>query len=275
MPKSVLLYIVCGFLILSNIGQSFGQMDSIQKIIDRGVDLHNQGKYELSLVEYRKALKLDNTNPLLNYEMALSYYYMGDKAKSEDHAVIAAKDLSESGVHAVILLGTIYDEQGKGKKSIKLFEKAAKKYSDYYLIWFNLGVTANGMGDYDLAAHAFEKAVNNRLDHGSSHYALGTMMQVQGRRAEAMLPLYFFLLLEPDSDRSRNALVTLNDLWSEGVSMEAGENVTITLSVPEDVNIGLQSSDMMISMLEVSKSLEQNVGKSEYELYEEDRKSVV
>lgn len=269
MPKSFLLYIVCAALLFTNAAQVYAQSDSIQRIIERGMDLHTQGKYELSLVEYRKAHKIEPSNPLLNYEMALSYYYMGDKVKSEDHAAVAAKDMSESGVHAVILLGTLYDERGKPKKAIKLYEKAAKDFSDYYLIWFNLGVTANGMGDYELAASAFEKAVTNRLDHGNSHYALGTMMQIQGRRAEAMLPMYFFLLLEPDSDRSRNILATLNDLWTQGISMENDKNVTITLDIEDDVNVGLQSSDMMISMLEVAKSLKQNEGKSDHELYVE------
>lgn len=240
--------------------------DSIPSIMDRGMALHDEGKYEMSLVEYRKALELEPKNGFVNYEMALSYYYLGDKVHAEEYAQTASKEESESGVQGVILLGSLYDEQGKGKKSIKTYKSAIKRFGDYYLIWFNLGVTYNGMGQHEEAAKAFENALANKLDHSSSHYALGTMKQVQGKRAEAMLPFYFFLMLEPDSDRSKQAVASLNDLWSQGVSRDDDENVTISIGSVDDKD-PMHMTDMMISILESSDGLEQNEGKSDFELY--------
>ena len=243
-------------------------VDSIPSIMDRGMALHDEGKYEMSLVEYRKALEMEPKNGFVNYEMALSYYYLGDKVHAEEFAKTASKEDSESGVQGVILLGSLYDEQGNGKKSVKTYKSAIKRFGDYYLIWFNLGVTYNGMGQNEDAADAFENALANKLDHSSSHYALGTMQQLQGKRAEAMLPLYFFLMLEPDTDRSKQAVASLNDLWSQGVSRDGDENITISIGA-ESSKDPMRMSDMMISILQASDGLEQNEGKSDFELYHE------
>ncbi len=246
---------------------SMAQADSIQQIMDRGIAFHEEGKYELSLIEYRKALDLEPKNSFINYEMALSYYFMNKKDKAEEHAKIASQEESETGVQGVILLGTLYDEQGKTKKSIKVYKSALKLFGDYYLIWFNLGVTYNGMNELDKAADAFARAANNRLDHSSSHYALATMKQLQGNLAEAFLPMYFFLLLEPDSERSLKAVTAINDMWKQGVSEKSETEITINLA-PTKGNEPMIASELFISMLEASKNLEENEGKSEFELHQ-------
>ncbi len=247
---------------------SMAQADSIPQIMDRGIALHEEGKYELSLIEYRKALDLEPKNAFVNYEMALSYYFMNKKDKAEEHAKIASQEESETGVQGVILLGTLYDEQGKTKKSIKVYESALKRFGDYYLIWFNLGVTYNGMNELVKAADAFAMAANNRLDYSSSHYGLATMKQLQGKRAEALLPMYFFLLLEPDSERSPKAVASINDIWKQDVSEKSETEITFNLA-PTTGSDPMNASELFISMLEASKNLEENEGKSDFELHQE------
>ncbi|GAB5538995.1 MAG: hypothetical protein Salg2KO_10980 [Salibacteraceae bacterium] len=217
--------------------------------MERGIAEFDDGRYELALIEYRKAYEVAPKNAFVNYEMALAYYNLGNIKKAQEFAKVAAKEDSESGVQGVVLLGTIYDEQGNTKKSIKTYEKAIKRFGDYYLLWFNLGVTYSSMADYDMAAKAFMKSANNRLDHTNSHYALASMMQLQGRRAEAMLPLYFFLMLEPNTDRSLQAATTLSDLWSEGVSRDGSGTINIDVSASEISNT-IESSEIMVSMIQ-------------------------
>jgi len=263
MIRVFITVVICS---LSFVMQS--QMDSIPQIMERGIALHEEGKYELSLIEYRKALDLEPKNAFVNYEMALSYYFMSKMDKAEEHAKIASQEESETGVQGVILLGTLYDEQGKSKKSIKTYEDALKRFGDYYLIWFNLGVTYNGMNELEKAAHAFEMGAKNRLDHSSSHYALGTMKQLQGNRAEALVAMYFFLLLEPNSDRSAQAVTNINDMWTQGVSEKSATEISINLA-PSKGNNPMDASELFISMLEASRSLEENEGKSSFDLHQE------
>ncbi|MEZ4722836.1 MAG: hypothetical protein R2813_13265 [Flavobacteriales bacterium] len=231
--------------------------------------LHDEGKYELSLIEYRKALELDPKNTVLLYEMALSHYYLGERLKAEDFALQASKTSSETGMQAYILLGSIYDESGKPKKSINIYEKAIKEYGDYYLLWFNMGVTAMSMKDYDLAGEAFMHSANNRLDHANSHYALGSVMQIQSRRVEAMIPIYFFLLLEANTDRSVQAFTTLNDLWKQGVSSsESGVSIDLNEATIKSRD-PFGPAETLVSLIQAHELSVENEGKTEFELYVE------
>lgn len=253
---------------------SFGvAQDNFETIMQRGLDLHNQGKYELSLIEYNKALKMAPKSAWVNYEMAMSYYYMGKKEKALGHAKTGVKEKSENGVQCVVLLGTIYDELGKSKKSIKAYKKGVKDYGDYYLIWFNLGVSANGMGDLELAEKAFLKSASNKRDHASSHYALAAVKMQQGKKAEAMLPIYFFLLLEPDTDRSQRAYADLRDLWAQGVEKTDSNQISLTLAPmdgkKEDPS---RMADFMVTLIEASSTLKENASKTEFEQYRDKTK---
>lgn len=247
--------------------------DSLEEIMERGIAFHEEGKYELSLIEYKKALAMEPKNAWVNYELGLSYYYLGNAAKAKKHAEVAAREKSEHGLQAVILLGTILDEEGEEKRSVKVYKKGIKQYGDYYLLWFNLGVTANAMGDYELAQEAFEKAVGNKLDHASSHYALASIKMIQGRRPDAMLPLYFFLLLEPTSERSQHACSDLMELWNQGITVNNDTSISLTVNPPEKgEEEGMQSADFYITILAASGTLEQNTGKSEFDLFRDHSK---
>lgn len=246
------------------------QQDSIQTIMLRGIDYSDRGEYELSLVEYQKAFNLEPKNAWVNYEMALSHYYMGNKSRSEKFAKTAAKEASENGLQAVILLGTIYDERGEHKKSIKTYQDGMKTFGDYYLLWYNLGVTANTMKDYALAEEAFVKAINNKLDNASSHYALASVMMSQNRRVEALFPLYFFLLLESDSERSEMAYTDIVRLMQRGVQTKRDEDgkLVIELQVlnPSDQQSPMGSADMFLSLIQAANSSKEGEGKTDFEL---------
>ena len=141
----------------------FGQNDSLRTIMERGIAYADNGQFDLSLLEYQKVFNEDPKNAWVNYEMALSHYYMGNKLRAEKFAKTAAKERSENGLQAIILLGAIYDERGEHNQSVKIYQKGLKSFGDYYLLWYNLGVTANTMQDFELAEEAFTSAIQNKL----------------------------------------------------------------------------------------------------------------
>lgn len=265
---------IAAFVLPLLLGFHVVAQDNLQDIMERGMTLHDQGKYELSLIEYNKALELAPKSAWVNYETAVSYYYMGNKDKAMKHAKTGVKEKSENGVQCVILLGTLYDEMGASKKSVKAYKKGIKDYGDYYLLWFNLGVTANSMGDYELAEEAFLKSAGNKRDHASSHYALAAVHMVQGNRAEAMLPLYFFLMIEPATQRSQHAYADLHDLWSQGVERKDSTNISLTLSPLSDDKDGMRMTEFMITLIEASSTLKENANKTEFEQFRDKSKSL-
>lgn len=247
------------------------QNDSLKSIMNRGVAYADNQQYDLSLLEYQKAFNIEPKNAWVNYEMALSHYYMENKTRSEKFALVAAKEKSEIGLQAIILLGAIYDERGEHKKSIKTYKKGIKNFGDYYLLWYNLGVTANTMQDYELAQEAFLSAITNKLDHANSHYAVASIMMKQNRRPEALLPLYFFLLIEASTERSEMAFTDIKRLMERGVKTreENGEKVIELQVLNPEGESPMGQADLFLSMLEASKTTEKNQGKSEFELFEE------
>ena len=247
--KYTLLLVVT--LFLGTIGLAQTEATDPSAIMARAQQYFDNQQYELALVEYRKLHAQEKSSPVLNYEMAAAHFYLQNYSQSKKFAKAAMKTKSESGVQAAVLLGAIYDELNQPKKSLKVYKRATDDYGDYYLLWYNYGVTANGMGSYNLAAEAFGKAATNRLDHGSSHLALGTVYTQLNRRAEALLSLHFFLLLEPQGDRATMAWNTIEGLWEQGVSQQAGGDIELQLGVDHDIN-AIPGSEMIISTLQAA-----------------------
>ena len=238
---AILFFVLCPMVIRA-------QDSLLNSIMTRGMVLYDEERYELALIEYKKALEIKPKDGFINHEVAMAYYQLGNNQEALNYAKKAGKEESESGVQAVMLIGTIHDNQGNTKKAIKTYKKSIKRFGDYYLLWFNLGVTYNVVGDYENAATAFENSIKNRLDHANSHHALASMKLMQGKRFEVLLPLYFYLLLRPQGELALKASTTIDGLWSQGVSIE---DDVITLNVGSGrVSQTVLGTEMLLSSIE-------------------------
>ena len=86
--KKLHLILIALFLSITVFSQS--QIDSLVKV---GIELHDNEQYEWAIDVYKKALKLDANSTLVNYEMAMTYMYMGDYKKSIQHCdLVIAED---------------------------------------------------------------------------------------------------------------------------------------------------------------------------------------
>ncbi|NQV51642.1 MAG: tetratricopeptide repeat protein [Flavobacteriales bacterium] len=235
----------------------YAQDSVVQEIMTRGIELHDQGHYDAAITEYEQALALKPKDAFVNYELALSHYYKEDYDKTIAYASVAAAEESESGLQAVILLGSVYDQTGDYKRSLKTLEKGIKTFGDYFLIWYNIGVTATGHEDFEKAEEAFVKAVNNKLDHTNSHFALGRILLAQDRRVEAVYPLLFCALLDPNSERSAIVYQSVEQAFGAGVVRENDTTTGITMTVGQKgEGQAIRSAELMMSMLEASRYLE-------------------
>ncbi len=106
------------------------------------------------------------------------------------------------------------------------------------------------------------EAVQLQPAHASSHLLLGSIMAESRQRIPAVLALYHFLLLEPDTKRSPGALALLDRLLSQGVTQESENQITIQLAAPEKKD-PFSSMEMMMSLMSASRMGKDNKGKSE------------
>ncbi len=264
-------FLIFGLLLLSTFLYSQISVDSLVEV---GIQYHDNGEFVQAIETYKTALEIEPNSPLVNYEIALTYMYSGDYQNAIKHSDKVIKRNDKYLLQAYLVKGSCLDYLGKTKESIKLFKKGIKKFGDDHLLYYNLGYNYYNIKEFDKAEEAFIKAINTKANHASSHLFLGYLMYEKNQRVQSLLSLHFFLLLEPNSERSQNAYNLLQSQLSGGVERNQEEpgKIDIFLS-PDQLKSEFGIIDMMITILEASKSLEENEGKSDDQMFIENTTS--
>ena len=264
-------FLIFGLLLLSTFLYSQISVDSLVEV---GIQYHDNGEFVQAIETYKTALEIEPNSPLVNYEIALTYMYSGDYQNAIKHSDKVIKRNDKYLLQAYLVKGSCLDYLGKTKESIKLFKKGIKKFGDDHLLYYNLGYNYYNIKEFDKAEKAFIKAINTKANHASSHLFLGYLMYEKNQRVQSLLSLHFFLLLEPNSERSQNAYNLLQSQLSGGVERNQEEpgKIDIFLS-PDQLKSEFGTIDMMITILEASKSLEENEGKSDDQMFIENTTS--
>ncbi|MEI9919381.1 MAG: tetratricopeptide repeat protein [Bacteroidota bacterium] len=184
-----------------------------ESLIKEGIRLHDAGEYDKAIEKYLAAISLDPKNATAYYEAAFSY---SSKRDHENSLKMAEKAIefgnSDTRRLAIVSKGSTLDEMGRRKESAEFYEKGLKEFPDFYLLWFNYGVTLAALKRFDDAENAYIKGLNIRISHPGSNLQLGNLNKMLNRKASAALCYYFFLLLENNSNRSKDAANSLLEL---------------------------------------------------------------
>ncbi len=250
---------------------SFGQNSEIKSLVQEGIKFHDNGEYEKAVEKYKEALSIDPNSSLVNYEISFSYLAEKDYKNAEKYSKKVI-DLNDGNLlSGYITYGSALDMQGKTNKSIKVYEKAMKDF-DNYLLYYNHAISCFNNGETSKAYESALKAINNNSSHASSHLILSKIMEKQGVRIKAMLPLYFFLLIEPNTQRASIEYHTLRNYIDHGVTKTSDKNIDVVVPMNEDTDFG--AAEMMISLSKASNNLEENEGKTELQLFAENNDGI-
>ncbi len=129
------------FLALILFGFLSQAQPSVNDLIREGITFHDRGDYDAAIARYHAALKLDPQSATAMYEMGYSFYMKNNPDSALYYCYQSLQYDSPSYLPAVILVGSILDDQGQTAGSIRLYKKALKKYDDQYLLHFNLAVS--------------------------------------------------------------------------------------------------------------------------------------
>lgn len=252
---------------------AFGQSNEIKNLVEQGVKLHDSGDFNGAIEQYKKALQIDNNSALANYEIASTYFHLKlyDKAIFHCNVILSAK--ADLMAPAYMVKANSLDLLGKPKEALKIYKKAIKKFPNDYLLYFNFALTSMNQKKYKDAENALQRALIINPTHASSHLILGFLMYEQGFRVKSILALYNFLLLEPRGNRAKAAYKLFDSQLKKGVKRNGANQTTITLSKANQTD-EFRTAEVMISMLEASKSLEDNQNKTEAELFAENTKTL-
>ncbi len=246
----------------------------VQDLVKEGIQYHDSGKYEEAIKKYEEALKIDPNSALVQYELSLSYLENKDYEKSIEYSSQVIDHNDEHKLPAIIVKGSALDELGKTQESIDLFNEAIKTQGDHYLLYYNLAVDYTKLKDYDQVDSNLLLALENNIHHASSHYLLAKFNSDKGLKIQSLLSSYFFLLIEPNSNRSAEIL--------ELIQYNLGSNVSKSEDKPNEINITLSpvkdnpfsAAELMMSLQSASSNLEENKDKSEYQLFTDQTKSL-
>ncbi|MDR2020776.1 MAG: tetratricopeptide repeat protein [Treponema sp.] len=190
-------------------------------LIQRGVYAHDQGDYAAAVDYYKQALELEPDSPLIYYEMAFSYAY--DKKYEESlasaEAGIKAAQGDEQYLPALYdAKGSALDNLGRPEEAIAVFTEAIRRFGAESLLFYNLGITYYKLERYDEARDTLIRGVFDNPFHAGGNYLLGKILFDQNRKAQSLLCLYHFLLLEPYSRRSEDAYGMIQRLLAADTS---------------------------------------------------------
>ncbi len=221
MRKILLLFTLFLFTLVAT-----AQTESDQ-IINEGIELHDKGEYESAIRKYDDVLKSDPANARALYEKSYTLFHM----KKYDECEVLCKQLLQGKLYrkeVYVQYGNLLDMTKRQKESLELYEKGIREFPDYSMLYFNKGITLSGMERDDEAMLSFQQGVKLKPLHASSHYAIGKLSQGDSR-VPALMALFTFVLIEPQSDRSKESIKILNKLMNKGISRTDSGNVSISI----------------------------------------------
>ena len=264
MLKGILLFIFSFFTIAAT-AQSLWD-----DVIDDGVALHDKGDYEAALRKYDEVIKNEPGNARAWYEKSYTLFIMKSYKESEE----ICKELLKGKYYrkeVYVTYGNLLDITDRQKESLELYERGIKEFPEFSLLYFNKGITLSGMDRNPEAIQAFQQSLKLKPLHPSSHYALGKLMQDEGR-VPAIMSMYTFLLIEPQSQRSAEILELLHKLMNKGVSKSDSGNVTVSIDAAslekkKNAENDFSNSEMLLSLaasMRASNSTQKDVKDTEH-----------
>jgi len=270
-PLSLLLIV---FSLITFTPALQAQTGELQNLVNQGVNLYDNGKYDEAIEKFEAALKIDPKSDLANYEIALVYFALGKYDRCVEHCDKALGPKSVVEDQAYMLKGNALDMAGKPQEAIKVYQKSIKNNPDNNLTHYNLGLTYYKVNDFENAEKSLQNALQLKNTHAGSHLVLGYLMIDKGERLKSILALFNFLLLEPKGKRAEDAYRRLQDQLSKGVKKTGDNTITISMAPPDGKADEFRSAEMMISLLEAAKTTEKNADKTEEQLFVQNTESL-
>ncbi|SFL39265.1 tetratricopeptide repeat protein [Proteiniphilum acetatigenes] len=203
--KRTILFIIL-LIASSSLFLSYGQNAKAEELIQEGVELHDEGEFKEAIEKYNEALTVDPKSVHATYELSLSYLALQDylnASKYSTQVINSGNKQLSSGAYAVkseALAGL-----DKVDEAIALLQEGLIKNGDEFLLHFNLALNYYKRGDIDKTLEHVKKAIDLDKSHSGAFLLNAYALNDSGLWVQSILSFQMFLLLEPDSKRSKSA----------------------------------------------------------------------
>lgn len=208
-----------------------------------GVAFHDAKKFNEAVAKYQQVIAENPDCTLTLYELAMTYYAMGEKTKAMETAHKGSKYKSDHLPLFYLTMANILDDVGKPDAAIKIYRDAIKmlegeKDTTRYLstVHYNLGVTLVAQKQYNEARVELKKAVEYNNQYASPHYLLSIVYNGTSYKVPAFLAAVRFLSLEPNSQRSKIVASLVRDILKPApTDAKTGNvNIFVNMNAPKD-----------------------------------------
>jgi len=161
-------------------------------------------------------------DPATNYKTALDLVNNNKAAEGIPYLQKVIKTNSNYTNAAYSLLGSIYDKTNQPQKAIATYKDGLKAFPQDQNLNFNLGIAYFRDKQYAQAEQAAISAIRIDPKHANSQRLYGLVTFHQNKRANALLAFCNFLLLEPNGDKSDEAITNMQSILKGGVLKAEG-----------------------------------------------------
>ena len=222
-------------LLLSVLANSAFASD-FNSYMNEGIKFHDSGKFEQAEQAYLKALEIEPNNIYAQYELAFSYMV---NQKNEECIATATKILGQESqlkTKIIIALGSCYSQASQTQKAISVFNDGLKQDPTDAVLHLNFAVTlANIQREKEAIMH-LKRAIENSDNYASPYFYLAELYRTTNYKIPALFFYTKFILLEPNTRRSRVAAKHINIILFEGYEKSKSGGLTISLdkNAPKD-----------------------------------------
>jgi len=253
---------------------SVAPTESQRVLIDRGIRLHDQGKFDEAIAMYQKVLDESPDCATAMYEMALSYGSKGDSAKAIEIATKGSQYKSPELALFYVLIGNTFDDLGKPQDAIQLYKDAIKFLKDesdsgraLSSAYYNLGVTYTRQKMYKEAREALKNAVESNPRYASPNYLLAEVFFGTKYKVPALLAAGRLISLEFNTARSKRSAQIFVEVIKPAKKDETSGNINVFLDMNAPKDEGdFAVYDLVLATLLTVKS-DEDKNKTDEELF--------
>jgi lipopolysaccharide biosynthesis regulator YciM len=241
-----------------------------RQLIREGVALHDKGDYAGAIEKYQQVLSENPHDVGAMYELSFAYFAKGDFKQSVEIATKGAQYKSKHLPHFYVSMANSLDNQQQSDKALKIYQAALKLYPDEALLHFNLAISLLRLKKDEEGKKSLKDTLLIDPNYRSAHFILAQLYYQGNYKIPAMLALSRFLLVEPKSQRSANALQALQQLMQAGVSGGDKKNITISLDLGGKKDEGdFDAVSTTLGLVAASQKMEENKKKPAAQLFSE------
>jgi tetratricopeptide (TPR) repeat protein len=163
---------------------------------ERGVAVHQSGKYAEAAENYRAALRADPKYAIAHNNLGVALYHAGEREQAVD-AFRDALDANAGFVKARLNLGLLLTKSRRFQLALEAYKQVLVTEADNPLAWNGVGLVLGELRKFDDARNSFAKAIQARPGFAEAHYNMSFTLSNLGDHEGALRETKRALELDP------------------------------------------------------------------------------